>query len=1295
MPMASFPAIGPAFAISMGYVDLGKWLAAVDGGAQFGNDLMLLVLLFNLTAILCQYLATCVSIVTEKNLAEICRDEYSGTTCMILGGQAELSLIISNLTMILGVAHGFNLLLGVDLFACVCLAAAGSTILSFLMHLWVQNDRRVGLVCETISGMALVFYVLGVLISQPEIPLAKNIMFPKLSGESAYSLMALLGANIMVHNFYVHSSIVQQQQQKRPLNVPVGALLHDHFFAIMFIFTGISLVNYVLMNSAASVFGSTDMDLNFRDVSLLMDQIFRIPIAPIAVLLLIFCSQIGALSWNSDGPQLLHNSFGANVSVWNHFLLAKAFSVIPALCCAKIVGAEGIYQFLILCQVIQAMLLPSSVIPLFRVASSRSVMGEYKMAWYLDIMSLLAFLLILASNIIFINEMLFGNSSWINNLKENQRFGGTVTYAVILLAACALILFTLYLAVTPLKSASYFPEEGTMFSLKDELHEETKDDIRDKATTTTTKDECQPIEHQLSLEPIVENTVYHTDRSLSESIPERSDTAIDSDNDWRQTIDSAGASDMTFDSDHDCQQPFPGSSSPDIFITPIFEPELSKSIDVADLETVSDTSTSILLDTTVKERHQFEAEKKDLALEAAIASVMDKDKTLETNDSVGELLVPPVSEPMPHSRSEDSECGNTVPVKNSDVSGNLPKLSGLGRTTRRQFAAILDEFWGQLFDFHGKPSQEAVGQKYDSLLGLDLKSVSSVKGDIGAESSVSLHKDTDRGTIFPPNPMEYNSRKLKNLTSGDLSYGFQMGSSTWSQNMHAKTHFLNSAGSLPETNERRYSSLYLPQYSDNHDYQPATIHGYQLASYLKEIAAARNPCSSNVAPESPRVTKSSLKVPPGFGDSVPYSDRQNGLSSFAASSLQSPASRVSRMQAEGNFFNPSLVEPIENAGSFAYEKKYHSSPDISALIAASRNYYLNESKLGGPIGFRPSVGRMMTNQHQYLNPISRTAVSSPFNELYSPNLQRDALPPQPNLSSDTKSLWAMQPFEQLFTVPTREYDIGRRVVPDKPGHTFQDVFPYAEVECRLLQSLRSCIMKLLKLENSDWLFRPNDGCDEELIYQVATTEKNMCKVVEMNQLDYGELHLSPERKLSSVQRNEEADIACTLWLPNCRDGCIWCASLVVSFGVWCIHRILDLSLVESRPELWGKYTYVLNRLQGILDLAFSKHRAPLHSCSCLDVPVEITEPSNSPMWSKPINQSFTTAAMILDIIKEVEISVSGRKGRTGTAAGDIAFPKGKENLASVLKRYKRRLLNKSAGTQEVSLPRKIQTTPAL
>ncbi|EEC76013.1 hypothetical protein OsI_13166 [Oryza sativa Indica Group] len=140
-------------------------------------------------------------------------------------------------------------------------------------------------------------------------------------------------------------------------------------------------------------------------------------------------------------------------------------------------------------------------------------------------------------------------------------------------------------------------------------------------------------------------------------------------------------------------------------------------------------------------------------------------------------------------------------------------------------------------------------------------------------------------------------------------------------------------------------------------------------------------------------------------------------------------------------------------------------------------------------------------------------------------------------------------------------------------------------------------------------------------------------------------------------------------LPKCGDDCVWQAPLIVSFGVWCIRQILNLCLVESRPELWGKYTYVLNRLQGILDPAFSKPRKPMKGCVCLQ------------KVAKPISGTFTTAGMILEMIKDVEQAISSRKGRSGTAAGDVAFPKGKENLASVLKRYKRRLSNKTSAGQ--------------
>ena len=122
-------------------------------------------------------------------------------------------------------------------------------------------------------------------------------------------------------------------------------------------------------------------------------------------------------------------------------------------------------------------------------------------------------------------------------------------------------------------------------------------------------------------------------------------------------------------------------------------------------------------------------------------------------------------------------------------------------------------------------------------------------------------------------------------------------------------------------------------------------------------------------------------------------------------------------------------------------------------------------------------------------------------------------------------------------------------------------------------------------------------------------------------------------------------------------------------------------------------------VQGIVDVAFSKPRSPMTPCFCLQIPAQFQQKSSPPVSngmlppaSKPGRGKCTTAAVLLDIIKDVEIAISCRKGRTGTAAGDVAFPKGKENLASVLKRYKRRLSNKPVGAHEGSALRKLPTS---
>ncbi|CAD6214145.1 unnamed protein product [Miscanthus lutarioriparius] len=279
-----------------------------------------------------------------------------------------------------------------------------------------------------------------------------NVMFPKLSGESAYSLMALLGTNIIVHNFYTHSAFVQVQ--RRSSVHTLGSLFHDHLFSILFIFTGIFLVNYILLSSAADESSDT-LVMNFQDAMEVMHQIFTNPAAPIVLLvILLFSSHIISLTCIVSGDVILENFFGVKLPLSAHHLLHKGLAMILTIYCAKVAGSEGIYQLLIMCPVIQAMLLASSIIPILRVSSSRLLMGRYRIALCVEIFAFLAFLLAVFTNIIFTAEILFGDSTWTNNLKGDTGNPAILPYSVVVLVSCASIGFTLLLVVTPLKSAS-------------------------------------------------------------------------------------------------------------------------------------------------------------------------------------------------------------------------------------------------------------------------------------------------------------------------------------------------------------------------------------------------------------------------------------------------------------------------------------------------------------------------------------------------------------------------------------------------------------------------------------------------------------------------------------------------------------------------------------------------------------------------------------------------------------------------------------------------------------------------
>ncbi|KAL0752545.1 hypothetical protein Bca101_034548 [Brassica carinata] len=1272
------PALLPVLLVSVGYIDPGKWVVNIEGGARFGYDLVAITLLFNLAAILCQYVAARISVATGRNLAQICNEEYDKWTCMFLGVQAEFSAILLDLTMVLGVAHALNLLLGVDLSTGVFLAAMDAFFFPVFASFLENGMANTVSICS--AGLVLFLYVSGVLLSQSEIPFSMNGVLTRLNGESTFALMGLLGASVAPHNFYIHSYFAGGSTSSS--DADKSSLCQDHLFAIFCVFSGLSVVNYVLMNAAANVFHSTGLVvLTFQDAMSLMEQVFGSPLLPLVFLMLLFfSSQITALAWAFGGEAVLHDFLKIEIPGWLHRATIRILAVAPALYCVWTCGADGIYQLLIFTQVLVAMMLPSAAIPLFRIASSRQIMGVHKISQVGEFLALATLLGFMGLNVVFVVEMVFGNSDWAGGLRWNTLTGTSVQYTTLLVSSCASLCLMLWLAATPLKSASNLVEAQIWnMDVQNALsYPSVQEEETGKLETRQDEEESA-----VQLESRVKDQLDTT--PVTSSVYDLPDNILMTD----QKIRSCPLEESKLDVKVSASQVTSFGEISDVKEQTVLQSTVINEI-TDDKDLVVETKMAKIEPTSpVEKTVSMENNIKFIAKDVEGVSWETEEATQAASPASNFPAV--VSDGPPSFRSLRSEEGGSG-------AGSLSRLQGLGRAARRHLSAILDEFWGHLYDFHGQLVAEARAKKLDQLFGADQKSPSPVKVDPFVRDNTSsgyCMSPTTKGLEPQMNSSLYDSLKQQRAPGSiDSLYGLQRGSSPSSSPLVNRMQMLTAYGNTANNNnayelsERRYSSLRAPSSSESREHQqPATIHGYQIKSYVDNLAKERLEAlqSRGEIPTSRSMALGSLSYTQQLALALKQKS-QNGLTPGPAPGFENFAgSRNLSRQSERSYYGvPSSGNTDSVNAVVANEKKYSSMPDISGLSMSARNMhspnnksgYWDASTGGGGAGYSASSYGRLSNESSslYSNLGSRVGVASGYETIsQSRGGYRDAYTMPQSATTGTGSLWSRQPFEQ-FGVAERNGAVGEEVRNRSAPINIDNNNNASTVdaEAKLLQSFRNCILKLIKLEGSEWLFGQSDGVDEELIDKVAAREKFIyeAETREANQVG----HMG-DPQVSSV--------------PNCGDGCVWRADLIVSFGVWCIHRVLDLSLMESRPELWGKYTYVLNRLQGVIEPAFAKLRTPMTPCFCLQIPASqqrASPPSASngmlPPAARPAKGKCTTAVTLLDLIKDVEISISCRKGRTGTAAGDVAFPKGKENLASVLKRYKRRLSNKPGGMNQ-------------
>lgn len=1188
MTQRLLPAVLPVIFIAITYVDPGKWVAAIEGGARFGNDLVILMFVFSLAAVLCQYLSASIAVISGRNLAQICTVEYDTITCIFLGLQAELSMIALDLSMILGTAHALNLTFGFSLFTCVLVTSLDAFLFPVVSS-YLENGKA-KFICMWLAAVALFSYFFGVLTSQRDTSLSVGVSITNLSGESAFALMSLLGASIMPHNFYLHSSIVQQNQGST--QVSKGALCHDHLFAIACVFSGVFLINYILMNSAANVFYSTGLDLlTFQDALSLMDQVFRSLMAPFAlVLLLVLSYHTTALTWKFSGQSVLLNFFKLDIPGWSHHSAVRSIALIPALLCSWHSGAEGTYQLMIFTQIIVALLLPSSVIPLFRIAASRLLMGVNRISQFVEYLLWITYIGMFGLMIVFVVEMVFGNSEWASNLRWTSGTGVLAPYTVILVTAVFSVSFTLKLVVTPLKSARSKPDVNRELSFKERIE-------APRENTEETLPVPVPGSGPDSGSGSGPGSFVEKPSEFDFNLP---DEIIDYDKVTQLTTIEENSSDL---------------------VSPVI---ISESV-VTSVETV------------VKEEVDDSVEK-TLGIDGNSHIVKEHQRDIFEPEEQPKMVLAMNQSPTSNGPPSFKSIGGKIDDIGSGP-GSLSKLAGLGRAARRQLATSLDDFWKLLFDLHGEMTQDARANKLDKLLGIESKQNPNQNPNPKA-TPVVMPKITVAETDF-------------NGYNPSLLSSYQQLLDVYAQNSN-----LNVVDP-----EKRYHSLRLPQASSGYVDQPATIHGYQIKSYINQTKQrGADYLIEPLSPKSPSLISSTVssnfKAPGSLTKT-----QLNGLRPAKPPGFPDPVvSRNNSMQPERNLYNLQPAAPVESV----HEKKYYSMPDISGLLPNREPKILPD---------RDGAARYGTlrqpRQSDYTGPLYRSGSISGYGGLSYSNLSRDAAAYTPVSNygsglglSDTWSMWSKQPSEQ--------FGVAGKVNPLANFNTQEAATPAVDSEANILKSLRLCIVKLLKLEGSEWLYKQNGGLDEDLVDRVAARERFLYEL-ESNEAS----RMGPGgMKIDEAEYNKYLVTS----VPNCGEGCVWRIDLIKSFGVWCIHRILELSLMESRPELWGKYTYVLNRLQGIIEPSFSKPRVPPNPCFCLQLPDSyhrISSPPKSinslPPPVKPNRGKCTTASGLLDIVKDVETAISCRKGRPGTAAGDVAFPKGKENLASVLKRYKRRL----------------------
>lgn len=434
--------IGPAYLVSVGYMDPGNWATDIAGGSAFGYKLIWVLLASNLIALLLQSLSARLGIVRGLDLAQASRITYPRYINFCLYLLAQIAIVACDLAEIIGMAIGLNLLFDLPLIWGVSLTITDTLLMLFLMN---KGMRKLEVFIVSMIFIVGLSFLVEMFIVTPDVKeIALGFIPHNLTGSALYVAIGIIGATVMPHNLYLHSSLVQTRQITRTdagLRTAIRFNLFDTVIALNLAF----LVNAAILILAASAFFKNGYFhiAEIQDAYKLLEHIFGRTAPVLFAIALIAAGQSSTITGTLAGQIIMEGHINLRIEPWLRRLLTRMLAIVPAVFTIIYYGQDGLGDLLILSQVVLSMQLGFAVIPLIHFTSDKKKMGNFAINAKVKFFAWVSALLIVALNVKLVYEQL---KTWIAASPETAFW----MYVMVIPVLIAIALLLLYVFLRPL-----------------------------------------------------------------------------------------------------------------------------------------------------------------------------------------------------------------------------------------------------------------------------------------------------------------------------------------------------------------------------------------------------------------------------------------------------------------------------------------------------------------------------------------------------------------------------------------------------------------------------------------------------------------------------------------------------------------------------------------------------------------------------------------------------------------------------------------------------------------------------